>query len=164
MCCESASGMAPPFHLQDLQGRYHHLQDYRGRVVIVSFWASWCGPCREELPSMNRAWSVLQPQGVAMLAVNLGEDPEAVSAFLTDYPIGFPVLLDRRGHFAQRWRVQGLPTSFVLSARGEIVYRVVGGQAWDDETLLRQVQALLPLAGVDTARDSGHPGERTDWN
>ncbi|MET0089720.1 MAG: SCO family protein [Candidatus Thiodiazotropha sp.] len=145
---------APPFHLQDLQERYHHLQDYRGRVVIVNFWASWCRPCRQELPSMNRAWAALEPSGVAMLAINLGEEAEAVNAFLADYPIAFPVLLDRRGNFAQRWRVQGLPTTFVLNARGEIVYQAVGEREWDDETLLRQVQALLPPTATETAWDA----------
>ncbi|MET0052771.1 MAG: TlpA disulfide reductase family protein [Candidatus Thiodiazotropha sp.] len=148
---------APPFHLQDLQGRYQHLQDYRGRVVIVNFWASWCGPCREELPSLNRAWAALEPRGVAMLAINLGEEAEAVNAFLADFPIAFPVLLDRRGTFAQRWRVQGLPTTFVLNPRGEIVYRVVGERAWDDATLLRQVEALLPRVATPAARDVDSP-------
>ncbi len=142
---------APPFHLQDLEGRHHHLQDYRGRVVIVNFWASWCVPCRQELPSMNRAWARLKPRGIAMLAVNLGEEADAVKAFLADYPIEFPVLLDRRGTITQRWRVRGLPTTFVLNARGEIVYRAVGEQAWDDETLLRQLQALQPPAAEEPA-------------
>jgi peroxiredoxin len=137
---------APPFHLQDLQGGYHHLQDYRGRVVIVNVWASWCLPCRQELPSMNRAWATLKPLGIAMLAVNLGEEPNAVSAFLADYPIEFPVLLDRRGDLVQRWQVRGLPTTFVLNVRGEVVYRAVGEQAWDDEILLRQLRALQPSA------------------
>ena len=107
---------------------------------------------------MNQAWTVLEPSGVAMLAVNLGEDPEAVNAFLADHAIAFPVLLDRRGNFAQRWRVEGLPTTFVLNARGEIVYRAVGKRAWDDEALLRQVQALLPPTVVKTVSDDTAAG------
>lgn len=135
---------APPFHLQDLQGSYHHLGDFRGRVLVVNVWASWCQPCRQELPSLNRAWARLQESGVAMLAVNLSEEPEAVEAFLKDFPIDFPVLLDERGIYSQRWRVRALPTTFILNARGEIVYRVAGEKAWDDESLLTRILALQP--------------------
>ena len=79
---ESRLVPAPTIHLQDLAGSYRHLQDYRGRAVIVNFWASWCTPCRRELPSMNRAWARLQREGVAMLAINIGEEPEAVKGVL----------------------------------------------------------------------------------
>jgi len=157
---------APPFHLQDPEGRRHHLQAYRGRPLIVNFWASWCTPCRRELPSMNRAWAELKPRGVAMLAINLGEDVEAVKGFLAEFPIDFPVLLDPRGNIGQRWRVRGLPTTFVLNGRGEIVYRATGERAWDDPDLLRQVMALrLPETGKPapgmTEPVPGHERERT---
>ncbi|MEW8030399.1 MAG: TlpA disulfide reductase family protein [Candidatus Thiodiazotropha sp.] len=133
---------APSFNLQDLEGGNHLLGDYRGRVAIVNFWASWCVPCRRELPSMNRAWRELQPKGIAMLAINLGDDAEAIRDFLIDFPIDFPVLLDHRGRTSQRWQVRGLPTTFVLNRRGEIIRRVVGEREWDDEILLYELQAL----------------------
>lgn len=135
---------APPFHLQDLEGDYRHLGDFRGRVLVVNFWASWCQPCRQELPSMNRASAVLEQDEVAMLAVNLGEEPEAVEAFLNDFPIDFPVLIDQRGIYSQRWGVRALPTTFVLNPRGEIVYRILGEKVWDDPSLLAQVRQLAP--------------------
>lgn len=133
---------APPFHLQDLKGDYRHLGDFRGQVLIVNFWASWCQPCRQELPSLNRASAALEQDGVAMLAVNLGEEPEAVEAFMNDYPIDFTVLVDQRGIYSQRWQVRALPTTFVLNPRGEIVYRILGEKAWDDPSLLAQVRQL----------------------
>ena len=135
---------APPFHLQDLKGNYRHLGDYRGQVLIVNFWASWCQPCRQELPSLNRASAALEQDGVAMVAVNLGEEPEAVEAFMNDYPIDFTVLVDQRGIYSQRWQVRALPTTFVLNPRGEIIYRVLGEKAWDDPSLLAQVRELTP--------------------
>ncbi|MBT3054365.1 MAG: TlpA family protein disulfide reductase [Candidatus Thiodiazotropha sp. (ex Codakia orbicularis)] len=139
------SGRNPPtFRLHDLEGRNHQLLDYRGRVLIVNFWASWCVPCRRELPSMNRAWTALRPKGIAMLAINLGDDAEAVKEFLYDFPIDFPVLLDHRGRISQRWQVRGLPTTLVLNQRGEIVYRAVGEREWDDAVLLHQLQTLQP--------------------
>jgi peroxiredoxin len=133
---------APPFHLQDLDGVFHHLTDFRGRVLIVNFWASWCSPCREELPSMNRAWAELRDEGVAMLAINLGEDREAVSAFTKDFPIDFNVLLDSRGNIGMRWQVTSMPTTFVVSPRGEIVYRIMGSREWDSDQLLQLVRDL----------------------
>ena len=140
---------APPFHLQDLEGDYRHLGDFRGRVLIVNFWASWCQPCRQELPSMNRASAALEQDGVAMLAVNLGEEADAVEAFLNDFPIDFPVLIDQRGIYSQRWGVRALPTTFVLNPRGEIVYRILGEKVWDDPSLLAQVRELAPRRAIN---------------
>jgi thiol-disulfide isomerase/thioredoxin len=136
--------LAPPFHLPDLQGHFHHLSDFRDRVMIVNFWASWCTPCRKELPSMNRAWARLDGESVVMLAINVGEERAAVEAFVQDFPIDFLVLLDDLGNLSQRWQVRGLPTSFVLNGRGEMVYQLVGEKQWDDEDLLRQVRELIP--------------------
>ncbi|MET0081274.1 MAG: TlpA disulfide reductase family protein, partial [Candidatus Thiodiazotropha lotti] len=116
---------ALPFRLPTLDGDYKQLRDYRGRVVLVNFWASWCTPCRAELPSMNRAWERLKSSGLAMLAINLGEDRAAVNAFLRDYPIDFEVLMDERGRISQRWRIKALPTTLVLNKRGQINLIVV---------------------------------------
>jgi len=145
---------APSLHLRDLRGEFHHLPDLRGRVVIVNFWASWCTPCRKELPSMNQARAQLAADEVEMLAVNVGEEAEAVEEFLQDFPIDFPVLLDTRGGMSQRWQVRGLPTTFVVNGRGEVVYRVVGEKQWDDAALLRQIEALK-MSGTGYGRPAG---------
>jgi peroxiredoxin len=110
--------------------------------MIVNFWASWCPPCRRELPSMNRAWARFQPQGIMMLAINVGEDEDTIFPFMADYPIDFPVLLDRDGETIRRWPVRGLPTTFVIDPRGRIVYQAVGGREWDDRKLLDKVRNL----------------------
>ncbi|MCG8427358.1 MAG: TlpA family protein disulfide reductase [Chromatiales bacterium] len=143
---------APPFHLEDLNGRLHHLTEYRGKVLVVNFWASWCAPCREELPSMNRAWEALQGENVAMLAINLGEDREAVDAFIKDFPIDFTVLLDRRGNISQRWRVTGMPTTFLVDPQGNIAYRIVGKREWDSDELLQLVRELVLVSGRNIAQ------------
>jgi peroxiredoxin len=133
---------ALPFRLVDLQGDYHQLRDYRGRVVLVNFWASWCTPCRAELPSMNRAWERLKTTGMAMLAINLGEDREAISAFLQDYTIDFEVLMDEPGRISQRWRIKALPTSLVLNKRGQIIYQVIGERKWDEPAMIELFESL----------------------
>ena len=133
---------APAFSLQDLHGSLHRLLDYRGKLVIVNFWASWCSPCRKELPSMNRAWKQLQRDGVAMLAINVGEDQQAIQAFKKDFPIDFTVLLDGKGTTSRHWQVTGLPTTLVLDTQGRIVYRVLGSREWDDRELIQRLRAL----------------------
>lgn len=133
---------APPFHLPGLDGGVRQLADFRGEVLIVNFWASWCAPCRVELPSMNRAAAALQGDGVAMVAINVFEEREAVAAFVADFPIDFPVLLDSQGEVSRHWQVKGLPTTFVIDRRGQIVYRAIGERDWDDAALLRQVRDL----------------------
>ena len=133
---------APDFILQDTNGKTHRLSDYRGKPVIVNFWTTWCPPCREELPSMNRAWHQLEHEGVAMLAINMGEDEDTIFVFSADYPTDFPVLMDQSGEVIGQWPVKGLPTTYVVAPDGTLAYRAIGSREWDDKALLDKVRAL----------------------
>ena len=133
---------APDFALPDTNGQQHRLSDYRGAPVILNFWATWCPPCREEIPSMNRAWQVLRQEGIAILAVNVGEDEDTIFIFTADYPAEFPLLLDRTGEIIGQWPVKGLPTTFVIAPDGTIAYRAIGGREWDDKALLEMIRDL----------------------
>ena len=84
--------IAPPLILSDIDGVEHDLAQYAGKVVIVNFWATWCPPCREEMPSMQRLLELRQASGLVLLAVNVGEDEDTIFQFTADYPIGFPLL------------------------------------------------------------------------
>ena len=132
---------APDFELVDVDGDKHRLSDYRGKPLIINFWATWCPPCREEMPSMNRAWRKVKDD-VSMLAINVGEDEDTIFIFSADYPIDFPVLLDRSGDVIREWPVKGLPTTFVLDREGNIRYMAVGAREWDDDALLEIVKGL----------------------
>ena len=134
--------LAPDFALQDTTGKLHRLSDYRGRPVIINFWTTWCPPCREELPSMNRAWHQLEQEGIAMLAINMGEDEDTIFVFSADYPTDFPVLMDESGEVIAEWPVKGLPTTYVVAPDGRIAYRAIGSREWDDKALLDKVRAL----------------------
>ncbi len=127
---------APGFTLEDMDGNTHRMADYAGRVMVVNFWATWCPPCREEMPSMNRAWKKLKQHGIAMLGINVGEDVDTIFTFTGDYPVNFPILLDRDSSVIQAWPVRGLPTTFVVDKQGRIVYRVIGGREWDAPELV----------------------------
>lgn len=133
---------APDFTLQDTSGKTHTLSDYRGRPVIINFWTTWCPPCREELPSMNRAWHMIEKEGIAMLAINMGEDEDTIFIFSADYPTDFPVLMDRSGEVIEQWPVKGLPTTYVIAPDGTIAYRAIGSREWDETALLDRVRAL----------------------
>ncbi len=133
---------APEFDLLDMDGARHRMSDYRGRVVIVNFWATWCPPCREEMPSMQRAYEQLREEGIEILAINIGEDEDTIFAFTADYPVEFPLLLDLDSATIQSWPVRGLPTTFVVDPQGRLAHRAIGGRAWDDSDLLATVRAL----------------------
>ena len=85
---------AADFTLKDSDGNVHQLAQYRGSVVIVNFWTTWCPPCRFELPSMERAYEQLKKEGIEILAINVGEDADTIFTFTADYPVTFPLLLD----------------------------------------------------------------------
>ncbi len=133
---------ASNFKLIDMDGKFHQLSDYKGRPVIVNFWATWCPPCREELPSMNRAWKKIKSEGIAMIAINVGEDEDTIFTFTGDYPIDFTILLDETGEVINQWPIKALPTTFVIDTNGRMVYRAIGGREWDSEELLNVVRAL----------------------
>ncbi len=133
---------APDFLLTDLDGNQHRLSDYRGQVLIINFWATWCPPCRDEMPSMQRAWEQLEKEDILMLGINVGEDEDIIFQFTANYPVEFPLLMDRDSKTIDQWPVNGLPTTFVVDPKGEIVYRAIGGREWDDLKLLDLVRAL----------------------
>ncbi len=133
---------APDFETTDLAGNTHRLSDYRGQVVIVNFWATWCPPCRAEMPSMQRAWEELRAEGVVLLAVNMGEKREAVAEFLENNLIDFPLLLDGEMVVSSGWPVQGLPTTYVVDPQGRAVYAATGMREWDTPAVLGQIRSL----------------------
>ncbi|GMQ89146.1 MAG: hypothetical protein BMS9Abin09_0604 [Gammaproteobacteria bacterium] len=134
--------VAPDFSLKDMDGSVHTLSAYRGKVVILNFWATWCPPCREEMPSMERAWEKLKHEDIVMLAVNVGEDEDSIFEFTASYPVEFPLLLDQESVVTGNWPVRGLPTTFVIDPQGRIVYRAIGGRDWNAPGILKKIRAL----------------------
>jgi thiol-disulfide isomerase/thioredoxin len=137
-------GATPPLALPDLEGRELRLENFRGRVVLVNFWATWCEPCREEMPSMNRLRASLAGQPFEVLAVNLGEPETRVRRFMEQVPLDFPVLLDRENAAARAWRARVLPASYVVGPDGRIRYAAIGGLDWSQEAVRKRIVALLP--------------------
>ncbi len=124
---------APPLSLKNLDGEIDNIKDFKGKVVIVNFWATWCPPCRREMGSIERLYQATKDKGVEILAVNIGEDEDTVFSFMgTVEPTpNFRMLLDPEASSMQNWKVQGLPTTFIIDSKGQIVYRAVGGREFD---------------------------------
>ena len=143
-----SGGATPPLVLQDLDGRPHRLEDYRGKVVLINFWATWCEPCRAEMPALNKLRASLAGQPFAVLAVNLAEPESRVKRFMEQVPLDFPVLLDRDTAVARGWKARILPASFLVGPDGRIRYSVLGEIDWTDERVRKLILALMPRDAI----------------
>ena len=123
-------GKAPALKLADASGRELAIGELRGKTVVVNFWATWCEPCREEMPSLERLRKQMGEKRLEVVAVNVGEAPERVARFTREVPVTFPIVYDRDGAAAKAWKVRGYPTSFVLDSSGRIRYWFVGELDW----------------------------------
>ncbi len=138
------SAAAQPLELEDLEGRTHRLADYRGKVVLVNFWATWCAPCREEMPSLERLRRSLEGRPFVVLAVNVAEGGRVAGDFMKTMPLGFTVLLDRDGSTTKAWGARVLPATYVLGPEGEVRLRHVGALDWSSAEAQQRITALLP--------------------
>ncbi len=144
---------APPFSLPDLDGRSHDLGDYAGRVVFLNVWATWCPPCREEMPSMQRLHESYAQEGLVVLAVSEDEGPpEPVRAFAESLRLTFPILLDPEGVVPSLYGVTGYPETFLIDRSGRIVRHVIGPADWYAPAARAEIEQLLrqaPATGAD---------------
>lgn len=139
-----SGGATPPLSLRDLEGREHKLADYKGKVVVLNFWATWCDPCREEMPSMQRLQDKLVGKPFAILAVDYGEGAPRIGAFLKKVPVRFTVLLDRDTSAATAWKVKVLPTTLVIDPEQKVRFVAVGDIGWDTPPVESEIMKLLP--------------------
>ena len=136
--------LAPGFSLQDLSGTQVSLSDFRGKVVLLNFWATWCAPCRREIPSLEALYQLRKDQEFEILAVSVDRiSPSKVASFVTSYQMSFPVLLDQRGALGQRYWAKAIPSSFLLDKKGVIRWKVQGAIKWDDAYVLSRVDQFL---------------------
>jgi thiol-disulfide isomerase/thioredoxin len=130
------------FSLQDVNGEEFDVGDFKGKVTLVNFWASWCGPCVEEIPSLNRLKEKMQDQPFQLISVNYAESAQQIRAFMKKVNVAFPVLLDKDGELAGQWKVVAFPSTFVIGPDGEIHYGVNAAIYWDTDTVVSQLSRL----------------------
>ena len=136
---------APNFELRDIGGQAHLLSLYRGKVVLVNFWASWCAPCRAEIPSLQRLHDLLKSEDLVILAVNMGERKQDVANFYfqIDPPPSFTILMDPDMSASQYWPVRGLPATFLIDRSGRVSYVSHGARRWDESDAIKTIRGLL---------------------
>src|SRR5262245_38668932 len=138
-----AGVVTPPLELADLEGKTHRLADYRGKTVLVNFWATWCAPCREEMPSIEKLRAALAGRPFVVLAVNVGESERAARAFLETMPLKFTVLLDRDVKASRAWGARILPATFLVGPDGVARYSYYGELDWSRADVRATIEKLM---------------------
>ncbi|MCW8963307.1 MAG: TlpA family protein disulfide reductase [Gammaproteobacteria bacterium] len=135
---------ASEFILKDMQGKTHRLSGYRGKVVLVNFWATWCPPCIEELPSLQRLLELYEGKDFTILTIDVGEPAELIRPFLSQVGVNdLTVLLDADGTTHKDWNIYVFPTNFLLDQSGKIRYAAVGALNWDEQNVIDTINKLL---------------------
>ena len=150
---------APDFSLVDLNGRPQRLADYRGKVVFLNVWATWCAPCRMEMPSMETLHRRMAGTDFVMLAVSEDEDGRTtVQKFADEFGLSFPILLDQQGVIPPRYGVTGYPETFVIDRDGRVIQHTIGPEDWDSDAVVDYFTRLLARgSGAQQANGTGAP-------
>lgn len=139
----AGAGPAPNFTLKSLSGKNLKLSEMTGNVVLINFWASWCGPCREEMPLLNDLHKKYGPLGFTVLGVNVEEDSKNARGFLKDFPVDFPVLLDNKNQVSKQYNVVAMPTTVVVDRDGNMRFLHKGYKAGDEKKYRKMVKKLV---------------------
>ena len=131
--------------LQDLDGKSYSLKDFRGKVVFLNFWATWCIPCREEMPQMEKLHREFKDQGLEIVAVNFREDKQTVKKFVAELGLTFRILLDLDGAVSNEYGAWALPLSYFVDRKGIFIGKVNGDRPWDSKEAKAFVREILQL-------------------
>lgn len=139
---------APDFTLTDMDGERRRLSDYRGDVVLIHFWATWCAPCRTEMPDIHRMSESFDDKGLKVLCVNVDRGKrQAVESFMQEIGLHFHTLLDPKGKARKQYEIFALPTSYIIGRDGKIIGRIVGERDWSSAKSKALIEYLLTLPG-----------------
>jgi peroxiredoxin len=144
---------APDFTLPTTDGKQVSLREYRGKVVFLNFWATWCIPCREEMPGLEQLHQTYQSQDLAIISIDLKESADQVKTFFQKHGLSFPALLDQNGSVFRDYLVAGMPTTYLIGRDGMLLARGVGGRDWLRAEGQEFIKELIKLAPVVQ-----HPG------
>ena len=136
---------APEFMLKDLNGKDVSLSSLKGKAILINFWATWCPPCRAEMPALNKLFKEYHDKGFAVIAVSTDRNTSSVKNFLVKTPVDFPVLLDSDGRVSRQFKVFSLPTSFLLDTNGIILQRYLGEEEWNSPEIRKKVREAAQI-------------------
>ncbi|MGD8640194.1 MAG: TlpA disulfide reductase family protein [Gammaproteobacteria bacterium] len=132
----------PPIDLQDATGQRYHRDNYQGQITVVNFWATWCPPCVQEIPSLNRLKEKMQGVPFELISINYAESADTISEFLKQVNVEYPVLLDKTGKVSVHWNVVAFPSTFIIGPDGKIRYGVNAAIHWDAPEVIATIKAL----------------------
>ena len=138
----AGSPQASGFSLDSVNGGKVTLGDYAGKFVLINFWATWCAPCRKEMPAMSNLHDQLNGRGLEVIGVHVGPSLAGVKKFLEAVPVSFTILLDKDMSLAS-WGVRGLPTTFLINPDGKLVYKAKGERVWDSPEMVNFLDGLI---------------------
>jgi thiol-disulfide isomerase/thioredoxin len=139
----AAPTAAPDFVLDSNTGKPIKLSGYKGKVVMINFWATWCGPCRQEMPLLAQLQSKYEPLGFTLLGVNVEPDSQAAVAWLKDVPVTFPILFDTKNEVAGRFGVEGMPSTVFVDRSGHVRYVHRGYKPGDESKYADMIRSLV---------------------
>ncbi|MFQ5901025.1 MAG: TlpA family protein disulfide reductase [Thermodesulfobacteriota bacterium] len=134
---------APEFVLPTIDGKLIAINDFRGKVVFINFWATWCIPCRKEMPSMERLHNRYKDKGLVILAVDVMEDTNTVQGFMDELGLTFLALMDKKDEVSPLYSVYAIPTSYLIDKKGKIRGRAIGARDWSYADAFRLIEELL---------------------
>jgi peroxiredoxin len=138
-----AAGPAPSFTLTTLSGQPGGLSEYKGQVVLVNFWATWCGPCQQEMPLLDQMYKKYKPAGFTLIGVNVDKESPAVKELLARKPVSFPVLLDPANQVSKAYHVDEMPSSVIIDRKGQIRYIHRGYKPGDENDYQDLIRKLI---------------------
>ena len=134
---------APPFKLDSMAGKPVSLDQYKGQVIMINFWASWCGPCRTEMPILEKLHAKYKPMGFTMIGVNVEPDSGLAAKWLASTPVSFPILFDTRSEVSKLYSVAGMPSTVIIDRKGNLRWLHRGYKAGDENEYLDQIRAMV---------------------
>lgn len=141
--CWASNAPAPDFHLAAVGGKDVSLAQYKGQVVMINFWATWCGPCRQEMPVLEQLSRKYKPLGFTMLGVNVEPDSAGAVEWLKATPVSFPILFDTDSKVSKLYTVSGMPSTVIVDRKGNVRYVHRGYKAGDENEYLDQIRSLV---------------------
>lgn len=140
---------APDFAFPDLDGKITNLSDYRGKLVLLNVWATWCKPCRDEMPSMEKLYNKFKEQDFEILAVSVdAQEEKVVRPFMKSYNLSFKALLDKKGTIQDLYQTKGVPESFIIDRNGVIIEKVIGSFDWSSPKAFQYFEEQLEKSTI----------------
>lgn len=136
-------GSAPNFKLNNTEGETFELDSTRGQWVFLHFWASWCGPCRREMPTIQKLSEELDSNKFKIVMINTAEDEDTIFTFLAGLSIDIDTLMDVDGQITEVWKPRGLPTTFIIDPKGNVRYQAIGGREWGKAAYVDFMKKLI---------------------